>query len=114
MFAKNNHLLPILFCLCLASISRTQIVAPLVRQPPPDQLGIQGVPKNALREDRPPAISRNDKKLVEPAAEDVEKFGILLRKTNYGIAKLLNSDGSSDEQNEKVVDATDLRANSIP
>jgi len=98
----------------LASGGYSQILAPLVRQPPPDQLGIQTVPKNALREEGAPTVLRKDKKLIEPVAEDVSKFKTLLNRSNYGIAKLLNTECSPEENNSKVINAAGACGNSLP
>src|SRR5262249_45012899 len=86
----------------------------LIRQPPPQQVGIVAVPQNGGREDKEPVVSRRDKKLIEPDATDITKFQTLLRKPGYGIVKLLNSKCPADGNNVHVVSVADGCANSLP
>jgi len=115
MFARSlTMILPFVVCFGISETCASQVRPwpPIVNQPSPEPVAAAVAPRGGRSD--PPPISRNDKRLIQPDAADVTRFRDLLSKPGHGIAKLLNSPCSNDQNGAYVVDASKNCTNSLP
>lgn len=116
MFTRSIYIVaPAALCLVSAfevfAQSPLSISWPTVKKAPADEVAVKDNFPIVSQPQRPPEMSRSDRKLIEPKREDIARFRELLSRDGYGIAKILNLSCGADSP--MVIDA-DGCADSIP